>query len=59
MLQYEHDRVAPLTCEVLQIFKALHTVYRQSVANPFLRLSAPIDGYNDNAALLAAGSPKW
>ncbi|EIW61424.1 Sedlin [Trametes versicolor FP-101664 SS1] len=45
--------------DILTIFKALHTVYRQSVANPFLRLSAPIDGYNDNAALLAAGSPKW
>ncbi|KAI0326654.1 Sedlin [Cubamyces sp. BRFM 1775] len=45
--------------DVLTIFRALHTAYRQSVANPFLRLNAPIDGYNDHAVLLAAGSPKW
>ena len=42
-----------------QIFRALHTAYRQAVANPFLRVNAPIDGYNDHATLLQAGSSKW
>lgn len=33
-----------------QIFKALHSAYRRSLANPFLRLHTPIDA--DPAALL-------
>ena len=43
----------------VQIFRALHTAYRQAVANPFLRLNAPIDGHNDHATILLAGSSKW
>ncbi|GBE79481.1 Uncharacterized protein SCP_0206810 [Sparassis crispa] len=45
--------------DVIMISKALHTAYRQSVANPFLRLNAPVDGTIDHAALLLVGSPKW
>ncbi|KAH9918174.1 trafficking protein particle complex 2 [Epithele typhae] len=45
--------------DVLTIFRALHTAYRHAVANPFLRLDAPIDGHNDHATVLLAGSPKW
>ncbi|KAI0774125.1 trafficking protein particle complex 2 [Fomes fomentarius] len=45
--------------DVLTIFRALHTAYRQAVANPFLRLNAPIDGYNDHATILLAGSARW
>nr|VWO95195.1 Nitrate reductase [Ganoderma boninense] len=45
--------------DVLTIFRALHTAYRQAVANPFLKLNAPIDGHNDHATLLQAGSSKW
>ncbi|RPD67331.1 trafficking protein particle complex 2 [Lentinus tigrinus ALCF2SS1-7] len=45
--------------DVLTIFRALHTAYRQAVANPFLRLNASIDGYNDHATILQAGSAKW
>ena len=37
----------------------MHTVYRQAVANPFLKLDAPVDGYNDHATILQAGSQKW
>ncbi|RDX55448.1 trafficking protein particle complex 2 [Lentinus brumalis] len=45
--------------DVLTIFRALHTAYRHAVANPFLRLNAPIDGYNDHATVLQAGNGKW
>ncbi|KAM5540365.1 hypothetical protein V8D89_005823 [Ganoderma adspersum] len=45
--------------DVLTIFRALHTAYRQAVANPFLKLNAPIDSHIDHATLLQAGSSKW
>lgn len=44
---------------ITQIFRALHTAYRHAVANPFLRLNAPIDGSNDHATILLAGSSRW
>ncbi|OCH90960.1 Sedlin [Obba rivulosa] len=45
--------------DVITIFRALHTAYRHSVANPFLKLNAPADGVNDHASLLLAGSAQW
>ncbi|OBZ70508.1 Cytochrome b5 [Grifola frondosa] len=45
--------------DIITIFRALHTAYRQSVANPFLRLNASTDGFHDYATLLLAGSAKW
>ena len=39
--------------------KAFHTAYRQSIANPFLRLHAPSDIANDHPTLLQAGSSRW
>ena len=42
-----------------QIFKALHTAYRQSVANPFLKLNVVAESQSDHATLLLAGSQKW
>lgn len=42
-----------------QIFRALHTAYRRSVANPFLRLNAPTESNTDHATLVHAGSPRW
>ncbi|THH17435.1 hypothetical protein EW146_g3374 [Bondarzewia mesenterica] len=44
---------------LLQIFKALHLAYYRSVANPFLKLHAPLDTPNDYAALVLAGSGQW
>ncbi|THH29125.1 hypothetical protein EUX98_g5059 [Antrodiella citrinella] len=43
----------------MQIFKALHTAYRRSVANPFLRLNAPTDNITDHALLVSSGAHKW
>jgi len=45
--------------EVITIMKAFHTAYRQSVANPFLRLHAPSDAVNDHSNSLLAGSSQW
>ncbi|GJE84524.1 trafficking protein particle complex 2 [Phanerochaete sordida] len=45
--------------DVIAIFRALHTAYRRSVANPFLRLNAPVDNVADHAVLLQAGSARW
>jgi len=45
--------------DVITIFRALHTAYRHSVANPFLKLDSPLDVATDHAALLHAGSPRW
>ncbi|KAI0347117.1 trafficking protein particle complex 2 [Trametopsis cervina] len=45
--------------DVIAIFKALHTAYRSSIANPFLRLTAPIDGGTDHAMLVNAGHSQW
>lgn len=42
-----------------QIFKALHTAYRRSVANPMLRLKAPMDSATDHVTLLMAGHSEW
>lgn len=44
---------------VSQLMKAFHTTYRQSVANPFLRLHAPSDAVNDHSNSLLAGSSQW
>ncbi|KZT12598.1 trafficking protein particle complex 2 [Laetiporus sulphureus 93-53] len=45
--------------DVISIFKALHTAYRLSVANPFLKLNTPLEGVNDHATMLTAGGAKW
>ncbi|KAH8105985.1 trafficking protein particle complex 2 [Cristinia sonorae] len=45
--------------DVITIFKALHTAYRRSVANPFLRLNVPSDNVTDHSLLVAAGGQKW
>ena len=37
----------------------MHTAYRQSIANPFLKLNAPPEGVSDHAAVLLAGSAQW
>lgn len=42
-----------------QIFKALHTAYRQSIANPFLKLNTPTDNTTDHSTIVSAGSPRW
>lgn len=42
-----------------KIFKSLHTAYRRSVGNPFLRLNVPTENVTDHAILVSAGSPKW
>ena len=54
---YEHK----LDRTLCQIFKALHTAYRRSVANPFLRLHSPIDGAGttDHVTLTLAGQSQW
>ncbi|CCL99401.1 uncharacterized protein FIBRA_01419 [Fibroporia radiculosa] len=45
--------------DVITIFRALHTAYRLSVANPFLKLSTPLENVNDHAVSLSAGGTKW
>ncbi|KAI0959611.1 hypothetical protein AcW1_004394 [Taiwanofungus camphoratus] len=45
--------------DVITIFRALHNAYRLSVANPFLKLNAPMEGLNDHAAILLAGGAQW
>ncbi|TCD70397.1 hypothetical protein EIP91_003478 [Steccherinum ochraceum] len=45
--------------DVITISQALHTAYRRSVANPFLRLHAPSDNVTDHAVVVSAGSQKW
>ncbi|THG97619.1 hypothetical protein EW026_g4414 [Hermanssonia centrifuga] len=45
--------------DVITIFKALHTAYRRSVANPFLRLNVPMDSAIDHTVLVSAGSAQW
>ena len=42
-----------------QLFRAMHTAYRLSVANPFLKVNMPLETVNDHAAMLSAGSAKW
>lgn len=37
----------------------MHTAYRLSIANPFLKVNMPLEGVNDHAAMLSAGSAKW
>lgn len=43
----------------MQLCRAMHTAYRLSVANPFLKVNMPLEGVNDHAAMLSAGSTKW
>ncbi|KZT72489.1 Sedlin [Daedalea quercina L-15889] len=45
--------------DVIAVFRAMHTAYRLSIANPFLKVNMPLEGVNDHAAMLAAGSAKW
>ncbi|KAI0092033.1 trafficking protein particle complex 2, partial [Irpex rosettiformis] len=45
--------------DVVAIFKSLHTAYRRSIANPFLRLNAPVDSNTDHAILVNAGHSQW
>lgn len=45
--------------DVISIFRALHTAYRLSLANPFLKANTPLEGVNDHTAMLNAGSAKW
>ncbi|KAI0773422.1 trafficking protein particle complex 2 [Irpex lacteus] len=45
--------------DVIAIFKSLHTAYRRSIANPFLRLTAPVDSGTDHAILVNAGHSQW
>lgn len=51
----------PTHWESRQIFQALHTAYRRSVANPFLRLHTPLDGAGatDHVTLTLAGQSQW
>ncbi|KDQ07517.1 hypothetical protein BOTBODRAFT_59910 [Botryobasidium botryosum FD-172 SS1] len=46
--------------DIIAIFKALHTAYYQSLANPFLQLSQPVgaEGQDYSLAVLAGGG-KW
>ncbi|CAL1711547.1 unnamed protein product [Somion occarium] len=45
--------------DVVAIFKALHTAYRRSVANPFLRLNVPTENVTDHSILVSAGNSRW
>ncbi|KAK7691876.1 hypothetical protein QCA50_005280 [Cerrena zonata] len=45
--------------DVVTMFKALHTAYRLSVGNPFLRLNVPTENITDHATVVSAGSPQW
>ncbi|KAH9951725.1 trafficking protein particle complex 2 [Amylocystis lapponica] len=45
--------------DLITIFRAMHTAYRQSAANPFLKLDAPTEGINDHATVLLAGGAQW
>ncbi|KAI0070565.1 Sedlin [Panus rudis PR-1116 ss-1] len=45
--------------DVITIFRALHTAYRRSVGNPFLRLNTPAENITDHSILVSAGSPRW
>ncbi|KAI0322168.1 Sedlin [Amylostereum chailletii] len=45
--------------DIISVFKAFHLAYYHAVANPFLKLNAPLDCTNDHATLLAAGGGQW
>ncbi|KAJ3558372.1 hypothetical protein NM688_g969 [Phlebia brevispora] len=45
--------------DVITIFKALHTAYRRSVSNPFLRLQSPLDTATDQVTLTMVGQSQW
>jgi len=45
--------------DIIAIFKALHTAYRKSIANPFLKLNAPTENATDHSTIVYAGSPRW
>ncbi|KAI0796816.1 Sedlin [Abortiporus biennis] len=47
--------------DIVAIFKALHTAYRRSIANPFLKLNSPGSEniVTDHSTIIYAGTPKW